>query len=507
MNKIGYEIERLLKFALKKEMISKWDIIPTRNALIDLLKVEAPFEGEVEENVEESAVKILNNILDYAAEVGLIEENTTTFRDLFDAKIMGLLMPREGEVIKTFYDKYENESKEKATDWFYDLSKASNYIMTERIAKNLWWPATTEYGDLEITVNLSKPEKDPKEIAKAKLMKQVTYPKCLLCKENVGYAGRINHPARQNHRIIPMKLTNKEWFLQYSPYVYYNEHCIVFSGEHEPMRLTRDSIERLVEFTEILPHYFIGSNADLPIVGGSILTHDHYQGGRHKFPMEKAIVEKYYESEKYRDLEIGTVKWPMSVVRIKGNNKNSVIDLAMDIFEAWKNYSDEENDIVAFSGDTPHNTVTPIARRNGEAFELDIVLRNNRTSEEHPDGIFHPHKELHHIKKENIGLIEVMGLAVLPGRLEKELDTIAKILCGDVTYNRTEAKKNNEINKHIPWIERIMSETSSLTYDEAKVLLRKEVGDIFAKVLEDAGVFKRNEKGQAALEKFLSTVL
>ncbi|CAM2077463.1 MAG: UDP-glucose--hexose-1-phosphate uridylyltransferase [uncultured Clostridium sp.] len=507
MNKIGYEIERLLKFALKKEMISKWDIIPTRNALIDLLKVEAPFEGEVEEDTEESAVKILNNILDYAAEVGLIEENTTTFRDLFDAKIMGLLMPREGEVVKTFYDKYENESKEKATDWFYDLSKASNYIMTERIAKNLWWPATTEYGDLEITVNLSKPEKDPKEIAKAKLMKQATYPKCLLCKENVGYAGRINHPARQNHRIIPMKLTNKEWFLQYSPYVYYNEHCIVFSGEHEPMRLTRDSIERLVEFTEILPHYFIGSNADLPIVGGSILTHDHYQGGRHKFPMEKAIVEKYYESEKYGDLEIGTVKWPMSVVRIKGNNKNSVIDLAMDIFEAWKNYSDEENDIVAFSGDTPHNTVTPIARRKGEAFELDIVLRNNRTSEEHPDGIFHPHKELHHIKKENIGLIEVMGLAVLPGRLEKELDTIAKILCGDVTYNRTEAKKNNEINKHIPWIERIMSETSSLTYDEAKVLLRKEVGDIFAKVLEDAGVFKRNEKGQAALERFLSKVL
>ena len=507
MSNIGYEIERLLKFALKKEMISKWDVIPTRNALIDLLKVEAPFEGEVEEDIEESAVRILNNILDYAAETGLIEENTTTFRDLFDAKIMGLLMPREGEVVKTFYDKYENESKEKATECFYDFSKASNYIMTERIAKNLWWPATTEYGDLEITVNLSKPEKDPKEIAKAKLMKQATYPKCLLCKENVGYAGRINHPARQNHRIIPMKLTNKEWFLQYSPYVYYNEHCIVFSGEHEPMRLTRDSIERLVEFTEILPHYFIGSNADLPIVGGSILTHDHYQGGRHKFPMEKAIVEKYYESEKYRDLEIGTVKWPMSVVRIKGNNKNSVIDLAMDIFEAWKNYSDEENDIVAFSGDTPHNTVTPIARRKGEAFELDIVLRNNRTSEEHPDGIFHPHKELHHIKKENIGLIEVMGLAVLPGRLEKELDTIAKILCGELTYNRTEAEKNDEINKHIPWIERMMSEASSLTYDEAKELLKKEVGDIFAKVLEDAGVFKRNEKGQAGLEKFLSTVL
>ena len=315
MSNVSYEIERLLKFALKKGMISKYDIIPTRNALIDVLKLEGPFEGEVLESEEETPVDILNNILDYSAEVGLIEENTTTLRDLFDAKIMGLLMPRQSEVINTFYDKEKNESIEKATDWYYELSKASNYIMTERIAKNLWWPATTEYGDLEITVNLSKPEKDPKEIAKAKLMKQATYPKCLLCKENVGYAGRLNHPARQNHRVIPMELTNKEWFMQYSPYVYYNEHCIVFSGEHEPMRLTRKSIERLVEFTEILPHYFIGSNADLPIVGGSILTHDHYQGGRHEFPMEKAEIEKYYESSKYKELEIGTVKWPMSVVR------------------------------------------------------------------------------------------------------------------------------------------------------------------------------------------------
>ena len=507
MINIGYEIERLLKFAEKKEMISKWDVIPTRNALIDLLKVESPFEGEVEECEQETPVSILNNILDYAVDTGLIEENTATFRDLFDAKVMGLLMPRQSEVVKSFYEKYESQSKELATDWFYDLSKSSNYIMTERIAKNLWWPATTEYGDLEITVNLSKPEKDPKEIAKAKLMKQASYPKCLLCKENVGYAGRLNHPARQNHRVIPMELTNKEWFLQYSPYVYYNEHCIVFSGEHEPMKLTRKSIERLVEFTEVLPHYFIGSNADLPIVGGSILTHDHYQGGRHEFPMEKAIVEKYYESSKYKNLEIGTVKWPMSVVRIKGNNKNEVIDAAMEIFEAWKNYSDEENEVLAFSGETPHNTVTPIARRKGEAFELDIVLRNNRTSEEHPDGIFHPHKELHHIKKENIGLIEVMGLAVLPGRLEKELDTIAKILCGDLSYSREEAEKNDEISKHIPWVERMISENSSLTYDDAKALVKEEVGVIFSKVLEDAGVFKRTEKGQAGFEKFLSSVL
>ena len=507
MNNIGYEVEKLLKFALKKKMISRWDINLTRNALLDLLKIESPFEGEVEEILDETPVKILNNILNYAFEIGLIEENTTTYRDLFDAKVMGLLMPRESEVIREFYQKYNNESKEEATNWFYDLSKSSNYIMTERISKNLWWLAKTEYGDLEITVNLSKPEKDPKEIAKAKLMKQSTYPKCLLCKENVGYAGRINHPARQNHRIIPITLGNRDWFIQYSPYVYYNEHCIVFSGQHEPMKLTRDSIERLVEFTEVLPHYFVGSNADLPIVGGSILTHDHYQGGRHEFPMEKAGIEKYYESSKFKNVEIGTVKWPMSVIRIKGDNKNEVIDVAMNIFEAWKKYSDEENEIVAFTGDTPHNTVTPIARRRGNSFELDIVLRNNRISDEHPDGIFHPHKELHHIKKENIGLIEVMGLAVLPGRLENELDIIANILCGKIEYNREKAQDNQEINKHIPWIERMLSENLTLSYSEAKELVRKEVGIIFSKVLEDAGVFKRNEKGQEGFSKFLNNII
>lgn len=507
MNNIGYEVEKLLKFALKKKMISRWDINLTRNALLDLLKIESPFEGEVEEILDETPVKILNNILNYAFEIGLIEENTTTYRDLFDAKVMGLLMPRESEVIREFYQKYNNESKEEATNWFYDLSKSSNYIMTERISKNLWWLAKTEYGDLEITVNLSKPEKDPKEIAKAKLMKQSTYPKCLLCKENVGYAGRINHPARQNHRIIPITLGNRDWFIQYSPYVYYNEHCIVFSEQHEPMKLTRDSIERLVEFTEVLPHYFVGSNADLPIVGGSILTHDHYQGGRHEFPMEKAEIEKYYESSKFKNVEIGTVKWPMSVIRIKGDNKNEVIDVAMNIFEAWKKYSDEENEIVGFTGDTPHNTVTPIARRRGNSFELDIVLRNNRISDEHPDGIFHPHKELHHIKKENIGLIEVMGLAVLPGRLENELDIIANILCGKIEYNREKAQDNQEINKHIPWIERMLSENLTLSYSEAKELVKKEVGIIFSKVLEDAGVFKRNEKGQEGFSKFLNNII
>ena len=507
MINIGYEIEKLLKFALKKEMISKWDVIPSRNALLDLLKVDAPFEDEVEEVVEDTPVKILNNILDYAAENKLIEENTATYRDLLDARIMGLLMPRQGEVIKKFNDIAEKKSLEDATNWFYDLSKSSNYIMTERIAKNLYWLAETEYGNLEITVNLSKPEKDPKEIAKAKLVKQSSYPKCLLCIDNVGYAGRLNHPARQNHRVIPLELQGKEWFIQYSPYVYYNEHCIVFKGEHSPMKLGRDALERLVEFTDKFPHYFIGSNADLPIVGGSILTHDHYQGGRHVFPMEKAKVEKKYKSEKFKDVEIGTVKWPMTVIRLKSKDKISLVDAAMEIFEAWKVYSDEENEVLAFTGDTPHNTVTPIARRKDSDFELDIVLRNNRTSEEYRDGIFHPHKELHHIKKENIGLIEVMGLAVLPGRLERELEKIAKIIADETSYDKESALLDNDLNKHVDWIEEMLKENNNMNLEDARSYVKKEVGRIFSRVLEDAGVFKRNKEGQAALDKFIRSVI
>lgn len=507
MINIGYEIERLLKFALNKEMISKWDVIPSRNALLDLLKLEAPYEGEVEDVTEDTPVKILNKILDYAAENNLIEENTATYRDLLDARIMGLLMPRQGEVIRKFNEISESKGLEDATNWFYDLSKSSNYIMTERIAKNLYWLAETEYGNLEITVNLSKPEKDPKEIAKAKLMKQASYPKCLLCVDNVGYSGRLNHPARQNHRVIPLELQRKEWFIQYSPYVYYNEHCIVFKGNHDPMKLGRDALERLVEFTDRFPHYFIGSNADLPIVGGSILTHDHYQGGRHVFPMEEAKIEKKYASEKFKNVEIGTVKWPMTVIRLKSSDKVALVDAAMEVFEGWKVYSDEENDVLAFTGDTPHNTVTPIARRKDGDFELDIVLRNNRTSEEYPDGIFHPHKELHHIKKENIGLIEVMGLAVLPGRLEKELEKIAKVLAGEISYDRESALADSDLNKHIDWIEEMIKRNNKMNIDEARSYVKEEVGEIFSRVLEDAGVFKRNEKGQAALDKFIKTII
>lgn len=507
MSRVAYDIERLLKFALRKKIITKWDVIASRNALLELLQVEVPFDGDVVDDGNETAVTILKDIINYAVEEGIIEEDTITHRDLFDAKIMGLLMPRQGEVVNTFYEKIYEENVKEATDWFYDLSKASNYIMTDRIEKNLWWTTETQYGDLEITVNLSKPEKDPKEIAMAKLVKQATYPKCLLCVENVGYAGRLNHPARQNHRVIPIELQKSQWFFQYSPYVYYNEHCIVFNGEHVPMKLTKDTLERLVDFIDLFPHYFIGSNADLPIVGGSILSHDHYQGGRHKFPMEKANVEKVYENHRFEDVTIGTVNWPMTVVRLNSRDKDKLVEATMSIFESWKRYSDESNDIYAFTEDIPHNTVTPIARKNGEFYELDIVLRNNRTTKEHPEGIFHPHRELHHIKKENIGLIEVMGLAVLPGRLEKELEVVAQILSGAMNYNKEEALNNEDIAKHIPWIEKMMKKYKNVSLEEAKNILKEEVGIIFSKVLEDSGVFKRDEKGQKALERFLNSAI
>ena len=498
---INYEVNRLINFAVQNNLIDELDAVYASNLLLEVLNLDEFEEVEVDEKLQ-TATPILENMLDYAVEKGMIED-TTTERDLFDTKIMNALMPRPSEVIKTFNEKYKN-NKEEATDYYYKMSIASNYIRKDRTDKNIVWKTPTEYGDLEITVNLSKPEKDPKEIAKAKLMKAATYPKCLLCVENVGYQGRLNHPARQNHRVIPLELQNKQWYMQYSPYVYYNEHCIVFSGKHEPMKLTKDSLTRLVEFIDKFPHYFIGSNADLPIVGGSILTHDHYQGGRHKFPMEMAAIEKTYTNHKFEDVEIGTVKWPMTVVRLSSNNKERVINAAMEIYNSWKGYSDEENDILAYSGDVPHNTVTPIARRNGDAYEMDIVLRNNRTTEEYPDGIFHPHGELHHIKKENIGLIEVMGLAVLPGRLQNELELIADLLCDNTKYNKEEALNNPALDKHVPWIEELIEQNRNVSLEEARRIVKESVGQIFSRVLEDAGVFKRTEKGQRGLEKFIT---
>ncbi|OPJ63360.1 UDP-glucose--hexose-1-phosphate uridylyltransferase [Clostridium oryzae] len=506
---VSKEIERLLQFALQNKLIDELDVICVRNSLLDLLKVSEPYAGTIEKEELEYPTEVLENILDYAAENGIIEHNSTTYRDLLDAKIMGLLMPRQSEVIKDFYDTYKKYGAVKATDDFYAMSKASNYIRMDRIKKNLYWTTDTEYGSLEITVNLSKPEKDPKAIAAAKLMTQFSYPKCLLCKENVGYAGHVAHPARQNHRIIPVELLKEQWYLQYSPYVYYNEHCIVFRGEHVPMAITNETFRRLLGFVEKFPHYFVGSNADLPIVGGSILTHDHFQGGHHVFPMEVAAAQKEFKHPKYRNVKASIVKWPLSVIRLASKDKEELVNLCCEILSSWRKYSDKEVDILAFSEkdakQVPHNTITPIARVNklGE-YEVDLVLRNNRTTEQYPDGIFHPHKELHHIKKENIGLIEVMGLAVLPARLEKELSDIHPYLKGQ--KDAKDIDETSELFKHKKWIADMVDQYGNTsTEEQAQAILKNEVGNIFLKVLLDAGVYKNDAEGRNGFYRFMES--
>ena len=509
---IAKQIERLLQFALKHKLIEKLDIIPSRNALLDLLQISEPYGDSICDEVLESPVVILEKLLDYASEASIINDNTLTSRDLLDSKIMGLLMPRQSEVARIFFRTYKSQGAKNATDDYYELSKASNYIRMDRIAKNLYWKTPTEYGDLEITVNLSKPEKDPREIAASKLKPQSNYPKCLLCIENVGFAGHVNHPARQNHRVIPITLGKEQWDLQYSPYVYYNEHCIVFHEQHVPMKISEKTFIRLFDFVEQFPHYFVGSNADLPIVGGSILSHEHFQGGRHAFPMEKAIIESKFIHESYNGVKIGIIKWPMSVIRLSSNNKLELIKLSMEIFNSWKEYSDEEVNIKAYSNTQgekiPHNTVTPIVRRNSSGeFEIDLVLRNNRTSSENPDGIFHPHKELHHIKKENIGLIEVMGLAVLPARLETELKEIEKILLGDLRiFEKAQSNIDDSLNKHIDWIKELTNKYALCNAQEIEAALKKEVGFEFLKVLMDAGVYKRDEDGLRGFKKFMKNL-
>lgn len=492
-------IERLLQFAKQRKLIDGLDVYSSRNALLDLFRLEEPYAGDVPEESLESAVEILELLLDYAADQGLIAENTLTHRDLLDARIMGLLMPRPSEVVHSFWMTAQREGIEQATSDFYQQSIDSNYIRMDRIRKNGYWLAPTEYGDLEITVNLSKPEKDPKEIALLKTLPQSHYPKCLLCVDNVGYAGRLNHPARQNHRVIPLTLDGEPWMFQYSPYVYYNEHSIIFHKEHIPMKMSSLTFDRLLDFVDQFPHYFIGSNADLPIVGGSILNHDHFQGGRHSFPMEKAPVDAVFSHADYAGVKIAIVQWPMSVIRLSSHEKHSLLKLASVILDEWRGYSDPEADIYAFSGDTPHNTITPIARSNAKGeYEIDLVLRNNRTSDEHPDGIFHPHRELHHIKKENIGLIEVMGLAVLPGRLQEELRAIADVLSGQ----RPQLEQG--LQHHAPWLDELVSKYGrSLDVDAALEAVKAEVGEKFLAVLKDAGVYKRDERGQAAFARFL----
>lgn len=506
-------IEQLVRFALAEGMIEPLDVSASRNALLDLFGFTEPFEGELQSEPIDSAVSLLEPLLDYGYSIGLIQDNNTTFRDLLDARIMGLLMPRPSETAAAFGRTAEQSGIAAATEAFYKLNLDSNYIRMDRIRKNNYWLQETDYGHLEITINLSKPEKDPKEIALLKNLPQANYPKCLLCADNVGYAGRADHPGRQNLRIIPLTLQQEQWYFQYSPYVYYNEHSIVFKGAHEPMVISHSSFARLLDFVEQFPHYFIGSNADLPIVGGSILSHDHFQAGRHTFPMEKAEVEASFIDPALLGVRFGIVNWPMSVVRVNGSSKSDVHQAACRLLDEWRGYSDAEANILAFTETkdgtrTPHNTITPIARlRDNGEYEVDLVLRNNRTSEEHPDGIFHPHQHLHHIKKENIGLIEVMGLAVLPGRLKDELEQIAAYLSGAHTDTSQLQEPSHPLYKHAEWVQSLLERFGTAnTVERAKTIVEGETGNKFLDVLKDAGVYKRTEDGIEAFRRFLSAI-
>ena len=494
--KIETYIDSLVAYAMNTGLAQPVDHQVLTNRLLDLLHREdyTPSDELLSEDLEE----ILSGILDYACQQGLCEDNITA-RDIFDTRIMGALTPMPREVIRCFREKYA-VSPQEATDWYYTFSCDTDYIRRYRIAKDLRWTYESEYGDLDITINLSKPEKDPKAIAAAKNAPQSGYPKCQLCKENEGYAGRLNHPARANHRIIPITIAGSEWYLQYSPYVYYNEHCIVFNGQHVPMKIDQAAFDKLLDFVTAFPHYFVGSNADLPIVGGSILSHEHFQGGHYTFAMEKAPVETPVYFAGFEDVQAGLVKWPMSVIRLDGEDPKRLSQLAEKILKAWRSYSDEKCGIVAFSGGEPHNTITPIARRRGSLYELDLVLRCNITTEEHPLGVFHPHADKHHIKKENIGLIEVMGLAVLPSRLKGELTDLAeKIISG------ADLRGDPIQSKHADWVEEL-KKRYIFTEENAMATLMQETGRVFTQVLEDAGVYKRTPEGKDAFLRFVEAV-
>lgn len=492
-------IRELVQYGLNTGLITEDDRIYAVNQILDVLKLDEYEEPEgISGEIHLEAV--LKELMDYACETGVLQEDSVTYRDLFDTRLMNCLMPRPSEVVEHFWKDYE-KSPEEATDYFYKLSQDSDYIRRYRICKDMKWTTDTAYGRLDITVNLSKPEKDPKAIAAAKLARQSGYPKCLLCMENVGYAGRTNHPARNNHRIIPVTINDSQWGFQYSPYVYYNEHCIVFNGQHVPMKIEKQTFIKLFDFVKLFPHYFLGSNADLPIVGGSILTHDHFQGGHYTFAMAKAPMEQNYGIEGYNQVEAGIVKWPMSVLRLRGRNTEDLIALGTKILDAWRSYTDEEAFVFAKTDGEPHNTITPIARKTGELYELDLVLRNNITTEEFPMGVYHPHENLHHIKKENIGLIEVMGLAVLPARLKDELAVLGQyIVSGD------DIRSHELIAKHAEWVEEFLPKYKEVTGENIEDILKEEVGLVFEKVLEDAGVFKCTEKGREFFERFLKTV-
>ena len=494
---IDEQVRKLVCYGLERGLFTERDEIYVTNRILEILQLDEYNCDTVFSDVD--LEETLKALLDYAAEKGLTE-NDITHRDLVDTKLMGALMPRPSEVTNKFKELYAISPKA-ATDYFYTLSRDSDYIRRYRVAKDIKWLTATPYGELEITINLSKPEKDPKAIAAAKNAPQAGYPKCMLCRECEGYAGRINFPARQNHRVIPITINGSDWCLQYSPYVYYNEHCIVFNAKHTPMAINRASFKKLLDFVTQFPHYFVGSNADLPIVGGSILSHDHFQGGNHTFAMAKAPIETELNFDGFSDIEAGIVKWPMSVIRLRSENTERLVELADKILTCWRGYSDPDAFIFAETDGTPHNTITPIARKANGKFELDLVLRNNITTAEHPLGVFHPHAELHHIKKENIGLIEVMGLAVLPARLKNEMALLEKAM-----LENRDIRKDEALAKHADWADEVRRKHGELTEDNISEIIRDEIGLVFSHVLEHAGVFKRTEEGRRAFLKFAAGV-
>lgn len=499
MGDINKLTRQLVNYGMDKGLVAKEDEVYVLNRILEVLKVNEYTEPEeIPENAELET--ILSGLLDFAYENGVMEENSIAYRDLMDTKIMGCLVPPPSVVINKFNELYK-KSPQEATDFYYNFSCDTDYIRRYRIVKDMKWTADTEYGRLDVTINLSKPEKDPKAIAAARNAKQSAYPKCQLCVENEGYAGRLDHPARETHRIIPITIDGGKWGFQYSPYVYYNEHCIVLNSEHTPMKIDESAFRKLFDFIKLFPHYFIGSNADLPIVGGSILTHEHFQGGHYEFAMERAEIRQEITIKGYEDVHAGIVNWPMSVIRISHNDSSRLVKLAAYILDTWRGYTDEDAFIFAETDGEPHNTITPIARMRDGKFELDLVLRNNITTEEHPLGVYHPHQELHHIKKENIGLIEVMGLAVLPARLKGEMKKL-----GEFIVSGKDIRSDEELAKHADWVEEFQPAYGQIDESNVDEILKKEIGIVFKKVLEHAGVFKNDEKGTAAFLKFIETL-
>ena len=490
-------IAALVQYGIDTGLTPACEKIYTTNLLLDQFHEDDYEEPDAIPSL--SLEEILEGLLDEACRRELIPDSIT-YRDLFDTRLMNCLMPRPSQIQETFREKYAVSPKE-ATNYFYKLSQDSNYIRRYRVCKDQKWKVPSIYGDIDITINLSKPEKDPKAIAAAGKAKASAYPKCQLCMENEGYAGRVNHPARENHRIIPLTINDSQWGFQYSPYVYYNEHCIVFNGQHTPMKIDRAAFRKLFDFVKQFPHYFLGSNADLPIVGGSILSHDHFQGGNYTFAMAKAPIELPVTIPGYDDVEAGIVKWPLSVLRIRHKDENRLIDLATHVLDCWRSYTDEDSFIFACTDGEPHNTITPIARKVGDTYELDLTLRNNITTEEHPLGVYHPHAKLHHIKKENIGLIEVMGLAVLPSRLKQEM-----ALLKDAILTGSDLEKDEVLQKHAEWVAEFLPSYPEINGENIDEILRQEIGKVFVQVLEDAGVYKCTPEGREAFLKFVKTL-